>query len=89
MADPDDYSYLWDGTQPGWVLLRISRQHLSIAVAFAASGPTLREVASMRSAVPSFSALPPSEAFAALKGKSRVAVGDFDVLLSKTTLWPS
>ncbi len=78
MVSPDDYAYLWNGSQPGWVLLRISRQTHSIAITFAAGGPTLREVATLRSVAPSFSAMPASEAFAALKGKSRVALGEFE-----------
>lgn len=78
MTSLESYSFLWDGTQPGWVILRINRQAISIEVCFAIGGPTLREVAAMRKAVPSFSAMPPSDAFAALKGRSRVNLGSFE-----------
>ena len=80
MTTPNDYSYIWNGTQPGWVLLRINRQTLSLAITFAASGPTLRQVAAVRSAVPYFSAMRPSEAFATLKGRSRISLGHFETM---------
>lgn len=78
MKTVQDYAYLWDGSQKGWVLLRINRQSLSLTVIFGSGGPTLRDVASMRSAVPTYGAMPPSDAFAALKGKAAVALGTFN-----------
>lgn len=73
-----DFAYIWDGTQKGWVLLRINRHSVSLTVTFGSGGPTLRDVASMRSAVPSLGALSPSEALAAVKGKGAVPLGAFD-----------
>lgn len=78
MADPEDYSYLWNGSQPGWVLLRINRQTISVTINFAAHGATLRQVAAVRAVVASFSAMRPSEALAALKGKRSLTLGPFD-----------
>ena len=78
MTKPSDYSYLWDGSQSGWVLLRVNHQTLAVVVTFSAGGPTLREVAAMRATVPAFAAMPPSDAFASLKGRSRVSLGDFE-----------
>lgn len=78
MTTPADYAYLWRNPHDGWVLLRINRHVLSLTVKFSAEGPTLREVAAMRSAVPEFGAMPPAAAFAALKGRSEVPLGHFE-----------
>jgi hypothetical protein len=73
-----DYAYLWDGSQAGWVLLKINQQALKVTIRVAAGGPTLRDVAATRAALPAYAALPPSEAFAALKGRPLVPLGTFD-----------
>ena len=78
MINPIDFSYLWDGSQPGWLLLRTNRANISITVSFSAGGPTLSEVAAMRKAVPTFSAMTPSSALASLKGQNKVPLGNFD-----------
>lgn len=78
MKNPSSYAYLWNDPNDAWVLLRINRQALLLTVKFPAEGPTLREVAAMRSVVPEFGAMPPSEAFAALKGRAEVSLGKFE-----------
>jgi hypothetical protein len=77
MSTANNYAYLWDGTQPDWVLLRINRQVVSVTITFG-DAPTLKDVASVRAAIPAYAAMRPSEAFAALKGKYRLALGDFE-----------
>lgn len=72
-----DFAYVWNGTQQGWVLLRTNRQSMSLTVTFGEGGPNLKDVAAMRSAVAKFGAMPPSDAFAALKGQAAVALGTF------------
>ena len=78
MKSPSEYAYLWNDPNDGWVLLRINRQALSLTVKFSTGGPTLREVAAIRSAVPEFGAMPPTEAFAALRGRAEVPLGQFE-----------
>jgi hypothetical protein len=78
MKKPHDYAHLWSNPNDGWVLLRINREALSLTVRFSGDGPNLREVAAMRSAVPQFNAMPPSEAFEALKGRTEIPLGQFD-----------
>lgn len=73
-----NHAYLWDGSQPDWVLLRINRQVVSIMITFGVDGPTLKEVAAIRAAIPSFAAMRPVETLSALKGKSRLPLGDFE-----------
>lgn len=78
MKNSSSYAYLWNNPNDGWVLLRINRQALSVTVKLPAEGPTLREVAAMRSVAPEFGVMPPSEAFAALKGRAEVSLGKFE-----------
>src|SRR5205085_9028022 len=78
MKQPSDYAYLWNNPNEGWVLLRINREALSLTVKFSAEGPNLREVAAIRSAVPELGSMSPSEAFAALKGRAEVPLGQFE-----------
>jgi len=73
-----DYAYLWEQPNDGWVLLRINRQAVALTVRFPAEGPSLRHVAAMRSAIPEFRAMNPSQAFAALRGKVEIPLGEFD-----------
>ncbi|WP_315386469.1 hypothetical protein [uncultured Stenotrophomonas sp.] len=78
--DIERYAYMWDGSQPGWTMLRIEEHHVHLALLFAPSGPTVREVAEVRSLVPALSELPAAQCHAALKGQARVPVGRFDCL---------
>ena len=78
MKTPADFAYLWNNPNDGWVLLRINRQTLSLTVKFAPNGPNLRQVGAMRAAVPEFGTMRPSDAFAALKGKAEVSLGQFE-----------
>ena len=72
-----DYAYIWDGTQQGWVLLRTNRQSMALTVTFGEGGPNLKDVAAMRSAVAKLGAMRPSDAFAALKGMAAFQLGTF------------
>lgn len=58
-----DYSYLWDSTDDGWVLLYINRDVLLLTVKFSAEGPSLKEVAALRTAIPEFRSMSPAKAF--------------------------
>jgi hypothetical protein len=73
-----DYSYLWNSTDDGWVLLCINRDVLLLTVKFSAEGPSLKEVAALRTAIPEFRSMSPGKAFAALKGKTEVSLGQFE-----------
>jgi hypothetical protein len=84
METPNDFAFLWDGTQPGWVLLRVNRQKVSVVIKFPAGSPTLREIAAVRAAVPDFAKMSTEGVFTSLKGQSYLALGDFD---SKEARW--
>ncbi|MGQ8877674.1 hypothetical protein ACUTR7_09200 [Delftia sp. NA_296.1] len=49
MSANAEYSYLWDGTEPGWVVLEHTRDEAEVLVAFGVDGPTLAEIKALRS----------------------------------------
>lgn len=78
METIEHYRYLWDGTHPEWVLLRLNHRTVSLTLSFGPSGPNLNEIAGVRRAVPAYAALSSSEAFAKLRGRSLVELGEFE-----------
>jgi hypothetical protein len=72
------YSFLWDGTEAGWVLLHISRWMSGLTATFDDGGPSPREIQALRRAVPSIGAMSASEAVGQLAGRKSVALGEFD-----------
>jgi hypothetical protein len=78
MTSVDRYQYLWDGTEAGWVLLRINRWTVSLSVVFADEGSTAADVKALRRAIPSLGALSAADALASLRGRQRVELGEFE-----------
>jgi hypothetical protein len=78
MKSTEHYRYLWDGTEPEWVLLRVNRQVVNLTLVFGPSGPSPNEITGVRRAVPAYAALSSSEALARLRGNALVHLGDFD-----------
>lgn len=78
MKATEHYRYLWDGTEPEWVLLRVNRQVVNLTLVFGSSGPTLNEITGVRRAVPTYAALSSSEALAKLRGNALVNLGEFE-----------
>lgn len=72
------YAYMWDGSQPGWTMLRVEQHYMHLALLFATGGPSLREIADARSLVPALSELTAAQCHAALKGQVRVELGRFE-----------
>ncbi|MDQ0038077.1 hypothetical protein J2W30_005864 [Variovorax boronicumulans] len=72
------YSYLWDGTEPGWTLLKIHRSMTSVAVLFDERGPSIQEIQALRGAVPSFSTMSAQQAVQQLRESRRVDLGELD-----------
>lgn len=79
MDDIQRYSYLWDGSQPGWTLVRMSRQEVSLALLFVCGEPTLAEVKAVRSVVPAYKGQPTGNVLKSLKGVPRLELGTFGV----------
>lgn len=75
-GDPvDEYAYLWDGSDPGWTLNHTRWRSAELALVFAASGPSVKEIVALRSAIPSYAARSAAEILSALRGCERVALG--------------
>ncbi|MDV0438652.1 hypothetical protein [Xanthomonas sacchari] len=68
------YSYLWNGTQLGWTLMRVNRQSMSLCIIFSEQGPTVAELKAVREVVPSYKGLTSSEVLRALRGTSKLNV---------------
>ena len=71
MDDLDQFRYLWDGTEPDWYVQRIHDTRWTATYKFAATGPTLKEVISLRSLVEEFTDLPMSEVWKQLRGQEQ------------------
>lgn len=72
------YSFLWDGTEKGWVLLHISRWMSVLTVAFDDNGPSPKEIQALRRAVPSIGVVPASEAVSRFAGRKGAVLGEFE-----------
>jgi hypothetical protein len=72
------YRYLWDGSEPGWVLALVSRQYVKLYLNFDKAGPTVKEIKSLRLVVPTYGELSATEAFTKLRGKASLDLGEFE-----------
>lgn len=70
----DEFSYLWDGSEPGWTLWHIDHVGWEVAIRFGPNGPTIREIAAVRQLVDEFRNTPTGEVFTQLKGVTRLRV---------------
>lgn len=73
-----NYNRLWDGTEPGWVLLKIHRQTSTVAVLFGELGASPQEIQALRRVVPEFNVLPALQVIQQLRGCQRVDLGELD-----------
>lgn len=75
MSVNSEYSYLWDGTEPGWAVLEHTRDEADVLVAFGSNGPTLDEVKALRSVCASFKTLPAADVLKQLRGMRSLSLG--------------
>lgn len=75
MSANADYSYLWDGTEPGWVVLEHTRDEAEVLIAFGVDGPTLAEVKALRSVFTVLKTMPAADALKQLKGLRSYSLG--------------
>lgn len=74
----DEYKYLWDGSQPGWVLKRFCGNYIDLSLAFPSTGPSTRELMSVRRTVAPYRALPVKEVVTQLRGQESLLLGRFE-----------
>ncbi|SEK16537.1 MULTISPECIES: hypothetical protein [unclassified Variovorax] len=77
------YSYLWDGTQSGWTLLKIRRSLRAITVVFDAQGPSRQQIQALRRTVPSLREVSAGQAVRQLWGRPSVELGEFDIPIAR------
>lgn len=78
MRQVDQYSYLWDGAQAGWVMLRIFRSTSSLTVSFGDNGATVKDVRALRATLPAFGSMTAQETLQRLAGRSTIELGVFE-----------
>lgn len=72
------YSRLWDGSEPGWTVVRHTMDRERISVVFTQAGPTIADIKALRTVVPDLQAKTASAALADLKGRTEVLLGEFE-----------
>ncbi len=70
-----EYSFLWDGTEPGWTIHVMWRNEHDVCVVFGEAGPSVAELAKLRQLVDAYRALSAREAHTRFASKPRVTVG--------------
>ncbi len=72
------YQYLWDGSQPGWVLIRFNGNYVDLSLKFEPSGPSPQEMMAIRRTVSEFKSLPLHQVIAQLRGSTAYKLGRFE-----------
>ena len=76
--DLKSYSRLWDGTEPGWTVVRHTEDRERLTVVFSQGGPTVAEMKALRSVDPALQAKPAAALMAELKGLAALCLGEFE-----------
>jgi hypothetical protein len=74
----DNYAHLWNGSEPGWVLVKHTEDKEELQVVFAATGPSVEQVKALRSALPQFGNQTASQVLTAIRGASTLHLGEFE-----------
>jgi hypothetical protein len=73
MKVPAHFERIWNGTEPGWVVLRRTEDREHLVVMFE-HGADVRDLKALRAALPQLAASPPNDVLA-LKGVLRFDLG--------------
>lgn len=73
-----NFSRLWNGTEPGWVVWRHTEDREHLTIAFSASGATIEEIKAIRAVIPEIASLPISKAMQKLRNVREYAIGEFE-----------
>ncbi|OUC16211.1 MAG: hypothetical protein B0A82_02855 [Alkalinema sp. CACIAM 70d] len=66
----NDFQHLWDGSESGWKLIRVERQTWRLTFTFAESGPSLKEISSLRCLLDEFHDMPVNVVFSRLRSQA-------------------
>ncbi len=72
----EDYKYLWDGTEPGWVLQHHDHTDWYLLFQFSDDGPSKEEIAKMHKCVPELREENLPYVYRILKGTSSFRTGE-------------
>lgn len=78
MRNVDQYSYLWDGSQAGWVLLRLLRSTSSLTVSFPDGSASVKDARALRATLPEFGSFTAQDTLRRLAGRPTVELGSFE-----------
>jgi len=78
MIDLSEYKHLWDGSEEGWILERFDRDLMQIEVLFDESGPSIKEIKSLRLAIPNYGRRKIQVVFDELLGQKQIRIGEFE-----------
>jgi hypothetical protein len=78
MSTVEDFSHIWNGSEPGWVVIRHIEDREMLQVLFASNTPSMAEVKALRAVVPALSEKPAAEILATLKGRSEFCLGELE-----------
>lgn len=74
--DLSEFEYIWDGSDPGWVLSRSNEVRWRIELLFGSEGAALQDVQRARAVPGPFADLPAAQALRQLRGQRRCLFGD-------------
>lgn len=78
MDAPHPYEQLWNGSEPGWVVVRRTEDREELTVEFGSGGPTAGEVKALRALQSEYRSRPAGEFLASLRGKGNLLLGTFE-----------
>lgn len=73
----ESYAYLWDGSDPGWVLNHLYGHYIDLSLTFGPTGPSNRELMAVRRTVLAYKSLPVIQVSAQLRGSLSLSLGRF------------
>jgi hypothetical protein len=74
----EDFSALWNGSEPGWVVVRHTEDRVTLQVLFSSGGPAISEVKALRAVIPALARRPAAEVLATLKGKQEFSLPELE-----------
>lgn len=78
MTTAEGFSHLWNGSEPGWVVVRHTEDREKLRVLFSKNGPTISEVKSLRTVIAVLGEKPAAEVLATLKGLPEFGLGELE-----------
>ena len=78
-----NYSRLWNGSEPGWIVVRHTEDRQTLQVTFSSGGPTVSEVKALHTIAPVLAEMPAADVVATLKGRAEFSLGDFESMAAR------